>query len=137
MTHLTRALVATMFLVAASMLAMACGSSGDPASGPALDPEPTFGFDEPAASDVPGGRGAPGASEDAPGIGSAADRRGGFVPLDNPVMIAAGEATYMQPDDRVLGVTVNGESRAYPINMMTYHHVANDVIGGEPVLITF
>ena len=137
MTHLTRALVATMFLVAASMLAMACGSSGDPAAGPALDPEPTFGFDEPAASDVPGGRGGPGASENAPGIGSAADRRGGFVPLDNPVMIAAGEATYMQPDDRVLGVTVAGESRAYPINMMTYHHVAHDVIGGEPVLITF
>ena len=137
MTHLTRALVATMFLVAASMLAMACGSSGDPAADSALDPEPTFGFDEPAASDVPGGRGAPGASEDAPGIGSAADRRGGFVPLDNPVMITAGEATYLQPDDRVLGVTVAGESRAYPINMMTYHHVANDVIGGEPVLITF
>ena len=137
MTHLTRALVATMFLVAASMLAMACGSSGDPAADSALDPEPTFGFDAPAASDVPAGSGGPAVSDDAPGIGSAADRRGGFVPLDNPVMIAAGEAAYLQPDDRVLGVTVAGESRAYPINMMTYHHVANDEIGGEPVLITF
>ena len=60
-----------------------------------------------------------------------------FVPLDNPEVVAAEAVTFLQPDDRVLGLTVNGESRAYPINMMTFHHVANDVVGGEPVLVTF
>ena len=64
-------------------------------------------------------------------------RRSQFVPLDNPQFIAPGEATFLTPDDRVLGLTINGESRAYPIRMMTYHHIANDTIAGSPVLITF
>ena len=63
--------------------------------------------------------------------------RSRFVPLDNPEVVAAEAVTFLQPDDRVLGLTVNGESRAYPVNMMTFHHVANDVVGGEPVLVTF
>ena len=72
----------------------------------------------------------------------AADSRGRlprsrFVPLDNPDVVAAEAVTFLQPEDRVLGLTVNGESRAYPINMMTFHHVANDIVGGAPVLVTF
>ena len=40
-------------------------------------------------------------------------------------------------DSYVLGVVSNGESRAYPLDMMWYHHIANDTIAGRPVLITF
>ena len=65
------------------------------------------------------------------------NRRTPFVPLDNPTVIAAGDAAYLKPDDRVLGLTINEESRAYPINMITFHHIANDTIGGRPILITF
>lgn len=69
---------------------------------------------------------------------SAGSRRNSrFVPLDNPEVVTAEAATFLEPDDRVLGLTANGESRAYPINMMTFHHVANDVVGGLPVLVTF
>ena len=64
-------------------------------------------------------------------------RRTPFVPLDDPAVISAKDAAYLEPDDRVLGLTVNGESRAYPLNMMTFHHIANDTIDGRPVLITF
>ena len=63
--------------------------------------------------------------------------RSRFVPLDNPDVVSAEAASFLQPDDRVLGVTVNGDSRAYPISMMTFHHVANDIVGGERVLVTF
>ena len=59
------------------------------------------------------------------------------MPLDNPEVVTAEAATFLRPDDRVLALTVNGESRAYPINMMTFHHVANDILGGNPVLVTF
>ena len=59
------------------------------------------------------------------------------MPLDNPAFISADEATFLTPDDRVLGLAVGGESRAYPISMMTFHHVANDELGGLPVLVTF
>ena len=64
-------------------------------------------------------------------------RNSRFVPLDNPDVVTAEAATFLRPEDRVLALTVNGESRAYPINMMTFHHVANDVLGGKPVLVTF
>jgi hypothetical protein len=31
----------------------------------------------------------------------------------------------------------NGEARAYPLFMMTFHHVSDDVLGGESYLVTF
>ena len=60
-----------------------------------------------------------------------------FVPLQAPEFISASEAEYIEPRDLVLGITINGESKAYPTSMMWFHHVANDVVGGTPVAITF
>jgi hypothetical protein len=40
-------------------------------------------------------------------------------------------------DDRVIGVSINGQSRAYPLRLMRWHEVVNDVIGGEPVAVTY
>jgi len=40
-------------------------------------------------------------------------------------------------DSYVLGVVSNGESRAYPLDMMWHHHIANDTVGGLPWLITY
>lgn len=37
----------------------------------------------------------------------------------------------------VIGVHVNGESRAYPIQLIGYHHLVKDTIGGESVLVTY
>ncbi|MCH7698829.1 MAG: DUF3179 domain-containing protein [Chloroflexi bacterium] len=101
-----------------SLLLIACGSQGG-----STGASPTTGQ---SPSDVPE---AETSRENFP--------RSRFVPLDNPDVVPADAVTFLQPDDRVLGVTVNGESRAYPVNMMTFHHVANDVVGGEPVLVTF
>lgn len=39
--------------------------------------------------------------------------------------------------DRVLGVALNGEAKAYPIAILNYHEVVNDEIGGEPVVVTY
>ena len=62
---------------------------------------------------------------------------GNFIPLDDPVVISAVDATWINADDIVLGVEWNGEARAYPINQMAYHHIANDTVGGEPLLVTY
>ena len=43
----------------------------------------------------------------------------------------------MRPESYVLGLDWNGERRAYPLDMMWYHHIVNDVIGGDPVLVTY
>lgn len=37
----------------------------------------------------------------------------------------------------VIGVHINGESRAYPIQLIGYHHQVKDTIGGESILVTY
>jgi hypothetical protein len=41
------------------------------------------------------------------------------------------------PDDRVIGVDFGGEARAYPLRLMRWHEVVNDVVGGEPIAVTY
>jgi hypothetical protein len=63
--------------------------------------------------------------------------RSGFVPLDDPIFLAADETEYFGDDELVLGVEFAGEVRAYPVRMLRYHHVVNDTVGGEPLLVTY
>lgn len=37
----------------------------------------------------------------------------------------------------VVGVTLNGEARAYPVQYIGYHHQVSDTIGGQPIMVTF
>ena len=37
----------------------------------------------------------------------------------------------------VIGVTINGEAKAYPIRFLGFHHQVQDTIGGKPVMITY
>lgn len=40
-------------------------------------------------------------------------------------------------DKLVIGVEINGDARAFPIQLIGYHHQVRDTIGGEPVMITY
>ena len=64
-------------------------------------------------------------------------RRSPFVPLDNPVLLTAEEASYLADDELVLGLEWKGSARAYPIGMVTFHHIVNDTVEGTPLLITY
>ncbi len=44
---------------------------------------------------------------------------------------------YMRPDEQIVGLILNGDVRAYPINILSRHEIVNDVVGGEPVAITW
>lgn len=68
---------------------------------------------------------------------ASAPRRGGFVPLDDPIFLAADETKYFGDEELVLGVEFAGEVRAYPVRMLRYHHIVNDTVGGEPLLVTY
>ena len=46
-------------------------------------------------------------------------------------------STYIQPGERVIGLEINGDARAYPINILSTHEVVNDVAGGEAVAVTW
>ncbi|MEM7507913.1 MAG: DUF3179 domain-containing protein [Pseudomonadota bacterium] len=61
----------------------------------------------------------------------------GIPSLDNPAMILAAEAAYMREDDLVFGVEINGDARAYPLRIMGWHEMANDVVGGVPVALSY
>ena len=37
----------------------------------------------------------------------------------------------------VLGLSMNGESKAYPLDILSHHEAVNDVVGGVPVIVTW
>jgi hypothetical protein len=43
----------------------------------------------------------------------------------------------VKPEKLVIGVELNGEARAYPIQFLGYHHQVQDHVGGEPVIVTY
>ena len=60
-----------------------------------------------------------------------------FVPLDQPVFLSASDGDYLPDADLVLGLDLMGQARAYPVPMLSYHHIVNDTVAGQPVLITY
>ena len=70
-----------------------------------------------------------------------------FLPKwDNPPLVPAeaigeqiryGRKKYLVSTDRIVGVTVNGESRTYPISLLTVHEVINDTLAGVPIAVTY
>lgn len=42
-----------------------------------------------------------------------------------------------EPEELVLGVELNGDARAYPVEVLVRHEVVNDTVGGEPVAVTY
>ena len=61
----------------------------------------------------------------------------GILPLEFPPNIPAEEADYLESHERVFGVSINGEHRAYPLRIMNPHEMANDVLGGEPISLAY
>lgn len=70
--------------------------------------------------------------------GLVARRGSGFVSLDDPQMVPASQVTWLGDDDVVMGIVgAGGETQAYPVNQMAYHHIANTTVAGEPYLVTY
>ncbi|HEX6198891.1 MAG TPA: DUF3179 domain-containing protein [Thermoanaerobaculia bacterium] len=61
----------------------------------------------------------------------------GIPALDRPRHVPAAEAGDLLADELVFGVSAGGEHRAYPRRILSWHEMANDVLGGEPVTLSF
>lgn len=61
----------------------------------------------------------------------------GIPALNNPAFVDAPEADYLNEDQPVFGVTINGDVRAYPYRIMDWHEMCNDVVGGVPVSLAY
>lgn len=64
-------------------------------------------------------------------------RRDGIPPIDNPSFVPVSEIDHLDPLDPVMSFTHNGETRAYPLRVMTFHEIVNDEVGGHPVSVTY
>ena len=60
-----------------------------------------------------------------------------FNPLPNPAYVKTADASFVNDDDRLMVVAINGEAVAYPIRLMGYHHVVEDTVGGTPIVATY
>jgi hypothetical protein len=63
--------------------------------------------------------------------------RDGIPSIDNPEFIPVASEETLPDREPVLSLVVNGEARAYPLRIMMWHEIVNDVIGGLPVVVTY
>ena len=61
----------------------------------------------------------------------------GIPALSDPELIDAKAADYLKPDDRIIGVTIDGVSRAYPIAILNWHEIVNDQINDRRYAVTY
>lgn len=64
--------------------------------------------------------------------------RDGIPPIDQPKFIENQlAAQWLKPNDPVIALEINGDARAYPLQILTWHEIVNDVVGEIAVTITF
>jgi len=62
----------------------------------------------------------------------------GIPAIDNPKFISADEADdFLEDDEPVAVVRRNGVAKAYPIQILIYHEIVNDAVGGDPISVTY
>ncbi len=61
----------------------------------------------------------------------------GIPAIFEPRLIAAVSASYLKPEDRVIGVELDGVSRAYPISILNWHEIVNDKINQYSFAVTY
>ena len=61
----------------------------------------------------------------------------GIPPIDDPKFVAISKADDLTERDPVIGLEINGDARAYPLRVMTWHEIVNDTVGGKPVAVTY
>lgn len=62
----------------------------------------------------------------------------GIPAILEPRFLPAEAATgQMTPTELVLGLSIDGDHRAYPLNLLSRHEIVNDTVGGEPVAVTW
>ncbi len=61
----------------------------------------------------------------------------GIPAISKPLFIKPSEATFLKPEDRVIGLRLENIERAYPIAILNYHEIVNDKLGNVPVAVSY
>ncbi len=70
-------------------------------------------------------------------ITSGGPRKDGIPAIDQPKFVPAAEHDGLGPQEPVISVSVNGDTRAYPLRILMWHEIVNDTVGGVPVAVTY
>jgi len=108
----------SVLLMGISLAAVAAGSFSDSAAWPKTDFSKT--------------------RVDLADIISGGPPKDGIPAIDRPVFVDhASAASWLKPDEPVIALRIGDEARAYPLQILLYHEIVNDVVAGIPVAITF
>ncbi len=77
------------------------------------------------------------ASVDFAEILSGGPPKDGIPSIDAPKFKAADRISDVEDQEPVIGLEINGDARAYPLRVMTWHEIVNDTVGGKPVTVTY
>ena len=70
-------------------------------------------------------------------IRSGGPPKDGIPSLTDPEFITAERADYLDETARVVSVTINGQTRAYPLNILNWHEAVNDTVGDVPIGVIY
>lgn len=63
--------------------------------------------------------------------------RDGIPSIDNPKFAALAEVKSLTGTEPVIGLEIEGDARAYPLQILIWHEIVNDTVGGMPVSVTY
>ena len=64
--------------------------------------------------------------------------RDGIPPIDKPEFVTVADADgWLAKQEPVIALEINGDARAYPLQVMIWHELVNDEVGGMPVTVSF
>lgn len=61
----------------------------------------------------------------------------GIPAIDKPTFLKASDVTFLDGGQPVLALEVDGEARAYPVQILIWHEIVNDTVAGVPVAVTY
>ena len=61
----------------------------------------------------------------------------GIPAIDTPRFVDIAQAKNLANREAVIGLEINGDARAYPLRILMWHEIANDVVGNTPVAVTY
>ena len=61
----------------------------------------------------------------------------GIPAIDEPVFYTAASVDCLPPEAPVLSLEIDGDARAYPLEIMVWHELVNDTVGGVPVAVAY
>ncbi len=61
----------------------------------------------------------------------------GIPAISNPKFVSVEQASHVSSSDRIVGITLDGVSKAYPISILNWHEIVNDEVNGQHFAITY